>query len=86
MSIELGEFQRWVRRQYAEGEYRGLEGQVVNLLVSQVGLLGDAAVNERSKRVEEGVARVIFLVVALADKFDVDVSDALMRIYPIGQQ
>jgi NTP pyrophosphatase (non-canonical NTP hydrolase) len=84
MTIGISEFQEWVRHEYREGEYKGLEDQLVNLLVSQVGMLADAVVKERDDRVAETVPTVMFLVIAVADRSNIDVADALEETYALG--
>ena len=79
--MDLKELRRIIKEKYYEIDAKSGELFLLSVLFEEVGELAEAVRKKDVKAVEEELTDVLFMVLSLANYFDVDVESKLMEKY-----
>ena len=79
--MDLKELRRIIKEKYYEIDAKSGELFLLAVLFEEVGELAEAVRKKDVKAVEEELTDVLFMVLSLANYFDVDVESKLMEKY-----
>ncbi len=82
--MELREIQRIIREKYYEIDSKSGELFLLAVLFEEVGELAEAVRNREIPNVKEELVDVLFMVLSLANLFDLDLEDRLIEKYVKG--
>jgi len=82
--MELGELKRIIKDKYYEMDSKSGELFLLAVLFEEVGELAEAVRKGDVEAVEEELADVLFMVLSMANLFDVDVESKLVEKYVEG--
>jgi len=82
--MELKEIMRVIREKYYEIDSKSGELFLLAVLFEEVGELAEAVRKRDIKAIEEELADVLFMVLSLANLFDLDVESKLVEKYVVG--
>lgn len=82
--MDLKELREIIREKYYETDKRSGELFLLAVLFEEVGELAEAVRKRDLKSIEEELADVLFMVLSLANLFDVDVESKLLEKFVRG--
>ncbi len=82
--MDLKELREIIREKYYEKDKRSGELFLLAVLFEEVGELAEAVRKRDLKSIEEELADVLFMVLSLANLFDVDVESKLLEKFVRG--
>jgi len=82
--MDLGEIRRRIKEKYYEIDSKSGELFLLAVLFEEVGELAEAVRKREIMAIEEELADVLFMVLSLANLFDVDVEGKLVEKYLKG--
>ena len=82
--MDLGEIRRRIKEKYYKIDSKSGELFLLAVLFEEVGELAEAIRKREIKAIEEELADVLFMVLSLANLFDVDVEGKLVEKYLKG--
>ncbi len=82
--MDLKELREIIREKYYEKDKRSGELFLLAVLFEEVGELAEAVRKRDLKSIEEELADVLFMVLSLANLFDVDVESKLLEKFVKG--
>ncbi len=82
--MDLGEIRRKIKEKYYEIDSKSGELFLLAVLFEEVGELAEAVRKREILAIEEELADVLFMVLSLANLFDVNVEDKLINKYLRG--
>lgn len=82
--MELGELRKIIKDKYYEMDSKSGELFLLAVLFEEVGELAEAVRKGDVEAVEEELADVLFMVLSMANLFDVDVESKLVEKYVEG--
>jgi len=82
--MELEELRRKIKEKYYEIDKRSGELFLLAVLFEEVGELAEAVRKRELKSIEEELADVLFMVLSLANYFEVDLESVLVKKYIKG--
>ena len=84
MIMELEEIRRKIKEKYYEIDRKSGELFLLAVLFEEVGELAEAVRKRETESIEEELADVLFMVLSLANYFDVDLERVLIEKYIKG--
>ncbi len=82
--MELQEIQRVIREKYYEIDSKSGELFLLAVLFEEVGELAEAVRKREIQNIKEELVDVLFMVLSLANLFDLDLEDRLIEKYVKG--
>ncbi len=82
--MELREIQRMIREKYYEIDSKSGELFLLAVLFEEIGELAEAVRKRERDNIKEELVDVLFMVLSLANLFDLDLEDRLIEKYVKG--